>query len=342
MSVNDEIDQYAAACDRFLGATGIDANSQLSRIVSDCTHRALSASDGYRMIDRLCESFKNSGADSNSSGKELAVFILSALADTASTWRGKLTMMRLSVSSANAVQKFFSTLTAAMEAALPQCGLKYKALVFIDIDLQTSSLALPTTWDNTSQAVPRNFVQFESRTPITFDGRPLTVIVSAKAELPNLAVLASSESQTALAEVLSWRLTSAMSTAKVTKAVSALEEIWNTARPDIEQLRTPPDRPENSQLARSIILSAALRLIMPTIRLVFAVLEAYAEVRNQFVKSCRRQPDVTGGMVQTFAVRDFDVLDENGGSIFIVTPSSPAPETASEAPLRLPDKSRAQ
>lgn len=342
--LNEDIEQFALACDKFLGASGIEANSVLSKIVSDCVHRALKESDGYRLIDVLCESFKNSGAGSSSSGKALAVFVLNALADTASTWRGKLTMMRVCVTSTHTAQKFFSTVTNALTAALPQCGLRYKGFVFLDIDLQTSSLALPANWDDAPSAVPRKFVEFKSRTPVIFDGRIFTVIVSARAELPG-AELPGAELP-ALTEALSKHLSAAMSTPKLRKAVSALEEIVNTVRPDIEQLRSMPDNAENGPLARSIVLSSAVRLIMPTVRLVLSVLETYAEVRNQFVKSCKRHASLTGGTVRQFAVADLDILDENGESIFIVTPSSDdsssAQETATEALLRLPDKSRAQ
>ena len=341
VSANKDMDKFAVACDNFMAKTTEQTEAALAAVVSSAMHRALSASDGYKLIDRLCEAFKKSGAGDRSSGKELSVFILNAITDSATTWRGKLTMATVFLTSATTAQKFFTTLVNALENDLSAFGLKYEGLIFCDIDLQTAASTLPQKWNpGDLQSTPRYHTDFAASVQIAFAERLLTAVISARVEQRTTPV--SEEAHEAASEVLAANLTAALSTPKATKLISSLEKIWVDVQRELEQIREQAEAqalraPEDTDaISRYIINAAALRLVVPVLKFFFAILEGYAEVRNQFLKNCSQSTRASGGTIQKFALSDFDLLDEDGYSLFGTNESrvSFARETAAEAPSR--------
>ncbi len=364
-NVEPQFDLYRVACENYLDKPAPEVNSHLSGIVSQAMHRALSTCNGYTMIDQLCESYKKYGGDSGkSSGKELAIYMLNAVSDAVSTWRGKLMMMRAWFTSANTAQKFFTTLVQSLEVELSRSGLKFGGLLFKDVDLQTSTIQLPTKWNYTSSFVPTDVIQFSGRTPIVFEGRPLTAVIWARVEMPRLkaigvasggaasggaasggaasdgaasdgaasdgvALEGASVSETTVSGALSHQLTKALATPKVQKLVIAAERLWAELKRDMDELRGVDGTLEDP-VTRLIIERAALRLVLPAAKVVLALLDAYAEVRREFIKNCSRAVNETGGVGENFALRDFDIVDHKGNTI-LTAPEQSVQETAAIA-----------
>lgn len=336
-NVDPQFDQYRVACENYLDKPAPEVNSHLSGIVSQAMHRALSTCNGYTMIDQLCESYKKYGGDSGkSSGKELAIYMLNAVSDAVSTWRGKLMMMRAWFTSANTAQKFFTTLVQSLEVELSRSGLKFGGLLFKDVDLQTSTIQLPTKWNYTSSFVPTDVIQFSGRTPIVFEGKALTAVIWARVEMPRLKAIGiassgagsdgvasegAAVSETTVSGSLSHQLTKALATPKVQKLVIAAERLWAELKRDMDELRGVDGTLEDP-VTRLIIERAALRLVLPAAKVVLALLDAYAEVRREFIKNCSRAANETGGVGENFALRDFDIVDDKGKTILIASEQS--------------------
>lgn len=346
LTVDSQLDQYRVACDRFLDKPEAEVNEHLSTLVSHSMHRALASCNGYTMLDQLCESYKKYGGESGkSSGKELAIYMLNAVADAVSTWRGKLMMMRTWFTSANTAQKFFTTLVQSLEVELSRSGLRFAGLLFKDMDLQTSTIQLPAKWDYSSSFVPTEVVQFSGRTPIAFEGRVFTAVIWARVEIPRVVQPSSDRipdtaesavtgfpSDTTVSGALSHQLTKALSTPKVQKLVIAAERLWTELRRDMDELRGVNGTLEDP-VTRLFIERAALRLVLPAAKVVLALLDAYAEVRREFIKNCSLAAAETGGVGESFALRDFDIVDDRGTTI-LIAPQPSAQETAAIAPPR--------
>lgn len=344
-NVDPQFDQYRVACENYLDKPAPEVNSHLSGIVSQAMHRALSTCNGYTMIDQLCESYKKYGGDSGkSSGKELAIYMLNAVSDAVSTWRGKLMMMRAWFTSANTAQKFFTTLVQSLEVELSRSGLKFGGLLFKDVDLQTSTIQLPTKWNYTSSFVPTDVIQFSGRTPIVFEGKALTAVIWARVEMPRLKAIGIASSgagsdgvasegaavpETTVSGALSHQLTKALATPKVQKLVIAAERLWAELKRDMDELRGVDGTLEDP-VTRLIIERAALRLVLPAAKVVLALLDAYAEVRREFIKNCSRAMNETGGVGENFALRDFDIVDDKGKTI-LIAPEHSVQETGAIA-----------
>lgn len=321
------IDQYVLACKTFLSTSATKADQICHETVAKALLQAVQVTHADHLLERALKPLGKLPLSSCTSDREATVMLLNGLADALSTWRGKLAVSRLaldSISTLHRLDKEIDLQTAESFAAL---GLVLEKISLISIEPKEK----PKPWQEETTA-DETIIRLELPLPIKLEedhleeeNKNVTLALkcivcverigkemsgkerSGEDEIPP-------ETQAELSQLFTGKLLTALSSSKVHRAVAVVKKLVESIH-----LQLADDKPGSRWETR---IEDVIKEIGPTgivfnsVRIIFASLDAYNDVRKRFLASSEPALHTHKIAIKYFSLADLDLLDVEGKSLF--------------------------
>lgn len=305
-------EQYAIACKNFLLTSASKTNEICHETVAKALLQAVQITDAEHLLERVLKPLGKLPLSSCTSDREAAVMLLNGLADALSTWRGKLAISRLALDSIATLQRLDKEIDLQTAKSFAALGLVLEKISLISIEPKEQA----KPWQEEPSA-DETIIRLELPLPIKLeeDNEAVTLVLkcivcverNGKQEI-------TPETQAELSKLFTENLLAALSSAKVPRAVAVVKKLVESIH-----LQLADDKPGSRWETR---IEDVIKEIGPTgivfnsVRIIFASLDAYNDVRKKFLASS--EPALHGHKItiKYFSLSDLDLLNKDGKSLF--------------------------
>lgn len=308
------IDQYAVACKTFLNTSSSKADEICYETVSRALLQAVQITGADRLLQRALKPLANIPLNTCSCGREAAVMLLNALADSLSTWRGKLAVSRLAldtISTLTRLDKEIDLQTAESFAAL---GLVLEKISLISVD----SKEQPEPWQEEPSA-GETIIRLELPLPVKLeeDKKEVTLILKCMVCVEgNGQEAIQPETQTELSKLFTDNLLTALSSTKVPRAVAVVKKLVENIHSKLGEEETEPGSKWETKIEDVLKEIGPTGIVFNSVRIIFASLDAYNDVRKKFLAGSAPVLHLHKLTIKYFSLADLDLLNQEGKSFF--------------------------
>lgn len=309
------IDQYAVACKNFLNTSSSKADEICYETVSKALSQAVQITGADRLLERALKPLANIPLNTCSCGREAAVMLLNALADSLSTWRGKLAVSRLAldtISTLTRLDKEIDLQTAESFAAL---GLVLEKISLIAVDSKDKS----EPWQEEPSA-DETIIRLELPLPVKLeeDNKEVTLVLKCMVSVErNGQDAIQPETQTELSKLFTDNLLTALSSTKVPRAVAVVKKLVENIHSKLgEEQEKEPGSKWETRIEDVLKEIGPTGIVFNSVRIIFASLDAYNDVRKKFLASSGPVLHSHKLTIKYFSLADLDLLDQEGKSFF--------------------------
>jgi hypothetical protein len=316
------IDQYYLACKTFLNTSSSKADEICHETVAKALLQAVQVTDADHLLERALKPLGKLPLSTCASDREAAVMLLNGLADALSTWRGKLAMSRLALDSISTLQRLDKEIDLQTAESFAALGLVLEKISLISIEPKEKA----KPWQEELSA-DETIIRLELPLPIKLeeDNRDVTLVLKCivcverngqegNGQEENGKKEITPETQTELSKLFTENLLTALTSAKVPRAVAVVKKLVESIH-----LQLADDKPGSRWETR---IEDVIKEIGPTgivfnsVRIIFASLDAYNDVRKRFLASSEPALHSHKITIRYLSLSDLDLLDEDGKSFF--------------------------
>jgi hypothetical protein len=316
------IDQYYLACKTFLNTSSSKADEICHDTAAKALLQAVQITDAHHLLERALKPLGKLPLSTCTSDREAAVMLLNGLADALSTWRGKLAISRLALDSISTLQRLDKEIDLQTAESFADLGLVLEKISLISIEPKEK----PKPWQEEPSA-DETIIRLELPLPIKLeeDNEAVTLVLKCivcverngqneNGQQENGKQEITPETQTELSKLFTENLLTALTSAKVPRAVAVVKKLVESIH-----LQLADDKPGSRWEAR---IEDAIKEIGPTgivvnsVRIIFASLDAYKDVRKRFLAASEPALHTHKITIRYFSLSDLDLLDQNGKSFF--------------------------
>lgn len=311
------IDQYLLACKTFLNTSSSKADEICHETTAKALLQAVQITDADHLLERSLKPLGKLPLSTCTSDRQAAVMLLNGLADALSTWRGKLAISRLALDSISTLQRLDKEIDLQTAESFADLGLVLEKISLISIEPKEK----PKPWQEEPSA-DETIIRLELPLPIKLeeDNKDVTlalkciVCVEKNGKERNGKEEITSETQIELSKLFTDNLLTALSSAKVPRAVAVVKKLVASI-----QSQLADDKPGSRWETR---IEDVIKDIGPTgivfnsVRIIFASLDAYKDVRKRFMASSEPTLHTHNITIKYFSLSDLDLLDTDGKSLF--------------------------
>ncbi len=306
------IDQYYLACKTFLNTSSSKADEICHETAAKALLQAVQITDADHLLERALKPLGKLPLSTCTSDREAAVMLLNSLADALSTWRGKLAISRLALDSISTLQRLDKEIDLQTAESFATLGLVLEKISLISIEPKEK----PKPWQEEPSA-DETIIRLELPLPIKLeeDNKDVTLVLKCIVCVErNSQKEITPETQTELSKLFTDNLLTALSSGKVPHAVAVVKKLVESIH-----LQLADDKPGSRWEAR---IEDAIKEIGPTgivinsVRIIFASLDAYKDVRKRFLASSEPTLNAHKITIKYFSLSDLDLLDQDGKSFF--------------------------
>ncbi len=326
------IDKYYLACKTFLNTSSSKADEICHETVAKALLQAVQVTDADHLLERALKPLGKLPLSTCASDRQAAVMLLNGLADALSTWRGKLAMSRLALDSISTLQRLDKEIDLQTAESFAALGLVLEKISLVSIEPKEKA----KPWQEELSA-DETIIRLELPLPIKLeeDNRDVTLVLkcivcverngqeengqeengqeeNGQEENGNKEI--TPETQTELSKLFTENLLTALTSAKVPLAVAVVKKLAESIH-----LQLADDKPGSRWEAR---IEDVIKEIGPTgivfnsVRIIFASLDAYNDVRKRFLASSEPALHSHKITIRYLSLSDLDLLDEDGKSFF--------------------------
>ncbi|MBA4078388.1 MAG: hypothetical protein C0508_25390, partial [Cyanobacteria bacterium PR.023] len=316
------IDQYYLACKTFLNTSSSKADEICHETVAKALLQAVQVTDADHLLERALKPLGKLPLSTCASDREAAVMLLNGLADALSTWRGKLAISRLALDSISTLQRLDKEIDLQTAESFAALGLVLEKISLVSIEPKEK----PKPWQEELSA-DETIIRLELPLPIKLeeDNRDVTLVLKCivcverngqegNGQEENGKKEITPETQTELSKLFTENLLTALTSAKVPRAVAVVKKLVESIH-----LQLADDKPGSRWEAR---IEDVIKEIGPTgivfnsVRIIFASLDAYNDVRKRFLASSEPALHSHKITIRYLSLSDLDLLDQDGKSFF--------------------------
>lgn len=316
------IDQYLLACKTFLNTSSSKADEICHETTAKALLQAVQVTDADHLLERSLKPLGKLPLSTCTSDRQAAVMLLNGLADALSTWRGKLAISRLALDSISTLQRLDKEIDLQTAESFADLGLVLEKISLISIEPKEK----PKPWQEEPSA-DETIIRLELPLPIKLeeDNKDVTLALKCivcvekngkerNGKERNGKEEITSETQIELSKLFTDNLLTALSSAKVPRAVAVVKKLVASI-----QLQLADDKPGSRWETR---IEDVIKDIGPTgivfnsVRIIFASLDAYKDVRKRFMASSEPTLHTHNITIKYFSLSDLDLLDTDGKSLF--------------------------
>ncbi|CAN5459643.1 hypothetical protein BH11CYA1_BH11CYA1_00480 [soil metagenome] len=239
--------------------------------------------------------------------------LLNTLADSLSTWRGKLAISRLVLDAITTLKRLDKEIDLQAAESFATLGLVLEKISLISI----TPKAQPEPWLSAT-SVDEIKIPIELPFPLKLEEeeeKPAKLILKCIVCVErNEKEEISSEVQTELGRQFTECLLRALTSEKVPRAVTAIKKFVDNihSRLDNEKAGSKWE----ARIEDVIEDIGPTGMVLNAVRIIFAYLDAYKDVRKKFLAVSADTLHSKPLTIKYFSLIDADVLDENGKSLF--------------------------
>lgn len=316
------IDQYLLACKTFLNTSSSKADEICHKTTAKALLQAVQVTDADHLLERALKPLGKLPLSTCTSDREAAVMLLNGLADALSTWRGKLAISRLALDSITTLQRLDKEIDLQSAESFAALGLVLEKISLISIEPKEK----PKPWQEELSA-DETIIRLELPLPIKLeeDNEVVTVVlkcivcvesngkeVNGKEENGKEEI--TPETQTELSKLFTDNLRTALTSAKVPHAVAVVKKLVESIHSQLADDKTG-SRWE-TRIEDVIKDIGPTGIVFNSVRIIFASLDAYKDVRKRFLASSEPALHSHKITIKYFALSDLDLLNQDGKSFF--------------------------
>lgn len=319
------IDQYSLACKTFLNTSSSKADEICHETTAKALLQAVQVTDADHLLERSLKPLGKLPLSTCTSDRQAAVMLLNGLADALSTWRGKLAISRLALDSISTLQRLDKEIDLQTAESFAALGLVLEKISLISIEPKEK----PKPWQEEPSA-DETIIRLELPLPIKLeeDNEAVTVVlkcivcvesngkeVNRKEEIGKEEI--TSETQIELSKLFTDNLRTALTSAKVPRAVAVVKKLVESihSKLDEEQEKEPGSKWE-TRIEDVLKEIGPTGIVFNSVRIIFASLDAYKDVRKRFMASSEPALHTHNITIKYFSLSDLDLLDTDGKSLF--------------------------
>lgn len=319
------IDQYSLACKTFLNTSSSKADEICHETTATALLQAVQVTDADHLLERSLKPLGKLPLSTCTSDRQAAVMLLNGLADALSTWRGKLAISRLALDSISTLQRLDKEIDLQTAESFAALGLVLEKISLISIEPKEK----PKPWQEEPSA-DETIIRLELPLPIKLeeDNEAVTVVlkcivcvesngkeVNRKEEIGKEEI--TSETQIELSKLFTDNLRTALTSAKVPRAVAVVKKLVESihSKLDEEQEKEPGSKWE-TRIEDVLKEIGPTGIVFNSVRIIFASLDAYKDVRKRFMASSEPALHTHNITIKYFSLSDLDLLDTDGKSLF--------------------------
>lgn len=271
------LEQYGFACQNFLGTTADAADRLITETVCQSLDEAARRSGAEKWFSKI-ESILDSPVNQFESDTQAAIALLNLLADTVSNWRGKLKLTRLALEGFLALKKFDRDIDLLVAEKLASYGLVFEkvGLLSVALDEHTARMIEPQKGELT---VNLNFPQL-----LEYEGAKEEIIVICQVHLQSDGSSKSAPAE--LEKLFQSNLKEALQSAKIPQLVALLKGMSAKIKPEEMNFETAD---WERKIKEHLIQIGPTQLVISLVRILFAALDAYQDVRKCFVHGVEKE-----------------------------------------------------
>lgn len=303
--------QFYLCCGTFLETNSLREQELLTAAVYEAIHNAFLVSGTGDFLERALTPLANLPLNF-SCGREAAVALLNVLADSLSSWRGKLSMSRLALDGMLTLMRFDKEIDLQAERSFSTLGLRLEKISLLSIQSNEKSIA----WQGEPDGA-ETILRPELSVPVKVDSDEMTLLIKCVVclePLNNGDRLNPNHNQTELEQLIKVRLQNAFLSPKVPQTLRILKRQAENIQPQFEH--TEPAAAWDVRLEHCLKSLGPASLVCGIVRIVFASLETYADVRKRFLAESNNELLSHGLDLKYFTLVDFDLLDSESKSVF--------------------------
>ena len=307
------IDQYAVACKTFLNTTSNQADEICHETVAKALSQAVQITAADKLLERALKPLANLPLNKYSSGREAAVMLLNALADSLSSWRGKLAISRLALDTIGTLTRLDKEIDLQTAESYAALGLVLEKITLISID----SKEQPEPWQAEPSA-DETVIRLELPLPIKLeeDDKEVTLILKCIVSVEHNGQEAiEPERQAELSKLLTDNLLTALSSAKVPRAVAVVKKLVENIHSKLVKEEEEAGSKWETRIEDVIKEIGPTSIVFNSVRIIFASLDAYNDVRKKFLASSETVLHSHKLTIKYFSLADLDLLDKDGKSL---------------------------
>lgn len=311
------IDQYLLACKTFLNTTPSKADKICHETTAKALLQAVQVTDADHLLERALKPLGKLPLSSCTSDREAAVMLLNGLADALSTWRGKLAISRLALDSISTLQRLDKEIDLQTAESFAALGLVLEKISLVSIEPKEK----PKPWQEELSA-DETIIRLELPLPIKLeeDNKDVTLVLkcivcverNGKEEIRKEEI--TPETQTELSKLFTENLLTALTSAKVPRAVAVVKKLAESIH--LQLADEKPGSKWETRIEDVIKEIGPTGIVFNSVRIIFASLDAYNDVRKRFLASS--EPALHGHKItiRYLSLSDLDLLDQDGKSFF--------------------------
>ncbi len=305
------LQQFYLCCGTFLDTNSLREQELLTAAVDEAIHNAFLVSGSGDFLERALKPLANLPLNF-SCGREAAVALLNVLADSLSSWRGKLSMSRLALDGMSTLIRFDKEIDLQAERSFSTLGLRLEKISLLSLQSNEKSIA----WQGEPDGA-ETILRPELSVPIKVDAEEMTLLIKCVIclePLNNGDRLNSNHNQAELEQLIKVRLQNAFLSPKVPQTLRILKRQAENIQSQFE--RTEPAAAWGVRLEHCLKSLGPASLAFGIVRILFASLETYADVRKRFLAESNNELLSHGLDLKYFTLVDIDLLDSESKSVF--------------------------
>ncbi len=316
------IDQYYLACKTFLNTSSSKADEICHETVAKALLQAVQVTDADHLLERALKPLGKLPLSSCTSDREAAVMLLNGLADALSTWRGKLAISRLALDSISTLQRLDKEIDLQTAESFAALGLVLEKISLVSIEPKEK----PKPWQEELSA-DETLIRLELPLPIKLeeDNKDVTLVLKCivcverngqkeNGKEENRKQEITSETQTELSKLFKENLLTALTSAKVPRAIAVVKKLLENIH--LQLADEKPGSRWETRIEDVIKEIGPTGIVFNSVRIIFASLDAYNDVRKKFLASSEPALYSHKITIKYFSLSDLDLLNKDGKSLF--------------------------
>lgn len=312
------IDQYSLACKTFLNTSTNKAENICHDSVAKALLQAVQVSGADRLLERALSPLANLPLSTCSCGREVAVMLLNALASSLATWRGKLAISRLALDTIATLTRLDKEIDLQTSENFAALGLVMEKISLISINSKEQA----EPWKNETSA-NETIIRLELPLPIKLEenNKDVTLVLKCQVCVERNEKEGKVEAEKIddktldqLSQLFTENLTTALLSAKVSRAVAVVKKLVENIHSKLED-EEQGGRWE-TRIEDTIKDIGPTGIVFNSVRILFASLDAYNDVRKRFLASSEPALHSHRLTIKYFSLEDLDLLDQDGKSYF--------------------------
>jgi hypothetical protein len=306
-------EQYAIACKNFLHTSASKADEICHETVAKALLQAVQVTDADHLIERALKPLGRLPLSTCTNDREAAVMLLNGLADALSTWRGKLAISRLALDSIATLQRLDKEIDLQTAESFAALGLVLEKISLISIEPKEQA----KPWQEEPN-VDETIIRLELPLPIKLeeDNEAVTLVLKCIVCVErNSKEEITPETQTELSQLFTDNLLTALSSAKVPRAVAVVKKLLESIHSKLgEEQEKELGSKWETRIEDVIKEIGPTGIVINSVRIIFASLDAYNDVRKKFLAKSETVLHSHKLTIKYFSLADLDLLDQEGKS----------------------------